>query len=547
MRKKIRFLFTTMVMGSIFSALSVVAQNSSPYWSLAGNSNASSSSKLGTTNSVPLRLFSNNKTRVYISQGGNVGIGTSSPAYKLHVNGNASIATGLRVGNNGSYGYNSAGPGIYGSGSTYGVYGTSPAIGVYGTGGTYGVYGYSSGGWGVWGQSSSSIGVYGSSSSNYGVYAYSSNYPALYAYGVAHYGVEAHSGTTYAVTAYGVSGVYGQGSTSYGVNATSSSYPAIYGYGAAHYGVEAHSKNTWAATGYGVSGVYGQGSTGYGVYGTSTSGYGGYFYSGSSYGLRAATGRSDKNWAAVFDGNVYVYGAYQGSDKNIKKNIEDFPDAIDIINKLRPRSYEFCHEGKFAAMYLPEGRHYGLIAQELETVLPNLVKEVDADLSDPKDKFAPKPTDGKENTQTGTQAAEPNLSQEKMVIKSVNYLELIPVMIKAIQEQNNTINELKTLVLSLSKQAGNVPTGFSKAFITQNAPNPYSNTTVISYYIPDESRNAEIVVSDIEGRVLRTYNATKGQGQITIRTGEFPSGNYNYTLYVNRTKIDTKQMIIANK
>ena len=41
--------------------LSGYAQNTSPYWSLAGNSNASATtSKLGTTNAVSLRLFTNN-------------------------------------------------------------------------------------------------------------------------------------------------------------------------------------------------------------------------------------------------------------------------------------------------------------------------------------------------------------------------------------------------------------------------------------------------------------------------------------------------------
>src|SRR4051794_21911265 len=73
-------------------ALSAHAQNSSPYWSLAGNNNASSSSsKLGTTNTVPLRLFTNNSTRVFISGStGNVGIGTgnsASSSYKLSVTG----------------------------------------------------------------------------------------------------------------------------------------------------------------------------------------------------------------------------------------------------------------------------------------------------------------------------------------------------------------------------------------------------------------------------------------------------------------------------
>jgi hypothetical protein len=56
------------------------AQNISPYWSLAGNSNATSFSKLGTTNNISLRFYSNNVQRMIISYStGAVGIGTTSP------------------------------------------------------------------------------------------------------------------------------------------------------------------------------------------------------------------------------------------------------------------------------------------------------------------------------------------------------------------------------------------------------------------------------------------------------------------------------------
>ncbi|MEJ7676440.1 MAG: tail fiber domain-containing protein [Segetibacter sp.] len=49
---------------------------------------------------------------------------------------------------------------------------------------------------------------------------------------------------------------------------------------------------------------------------------------------------------------------------------------MSIIKQLKPRNYEFINDQKYASLNLPKGNHYGLIAQDLEEVLPALVKEV---------------------------------------------------------------------------------------------------------------------------------------------------------------------------
>src|SRR4051812_29599037 len=61
------------------------AQNGTPYWSTLGNSNATSTSKLGTTNAINLRLYTSNAERVRITTSGLVGIGTTAPNARLHV------------------------------------------------------------------------------------------------------------------------------------------------------------------------------------------------------------------------------------------------------------------------------------------------------------------------------------------------------------------------------------------------------------------------------------------------------------------------------
>lgn len=76
-------------------------------------------------------------------------------------------------------------------------------------------------------------------------------------------------------------------------------------------------------------------------------------------------------------------------------------------------------------------------------------------------------------------------------------------------------------------------------------PNPANHNTVITYFIPDNAGQAQIKITDIKGSVLKTFNASQGQGQVNIRTGELPIGTYNYTLYINNKMIDTRQMILV--
>lgn len=64
----------------IVPAFSLLAQNTAPYWSLNGNSDATLSHKIGTTNNVSLRFVTNNIDRLKIHSSGNVGIGATAPA-----------------------------------------------------------------------------------------------------------------------------------------------------------------------------------------------------------------------------------------------------------------------------------------------------------------------------------------------------------------------------------------------------------------------------------------------------------------------------------
>jgi hypothetical protein len=389
--------------------------------------------------------------------------------------------------------------------SGFGVTATTSYIGVYGGGDSYGIYGYSGGGYGVVG-SSGYIGIYGSGGS-YGVYGASSSGYGMYANSSSSYGIYASSSTSFGV--YGSSGylgVYGTG-TNYGV----------YGYSANGEGVYGQSNYT---------AVYALGGT-YGVYGQ-----------GTSYGLMG----SSSSWAGYFFGNVYATGVFQSSDARVKQNIHDFTSAMDIINKLKPKQYQFRTDGDFKSMNFPSGNHFGLIAQDVEKVLPNLVKT--SELS-----AAPDTTTGRNSRPTKKTMIED--------FKAVNYTELIPVIIKGMQELNQKIEQLQKENADLKDQvaqlkritnqsaSGASASSLSGALLGQNFPNPFNKNTVISFNIPQQSSSASLVVSQTgTGKIIKSIPVS-GASQVAFDAASLSVGAYTYTLYVDGKKIDSKQMVMT--
>lgn len=128
-------------------------------------------------------------------------------------------------------------------------------------------------------------------------------------------------------------------------------------------------------------------------------------------------------WAGYFVGNVYVSGTVtQTSDETKKRNVETFDHAMDIIGDLKPRTYDYIQEGNLS---LPTEKQYGFIAQDLENILPELVKDVPV-FSDPE-----------------AMEAEGELSDSELTgtIKSVNYTAMIPILVQGMQEQQEIIEQ----------------------------------------------------------------------------------------------------------
>lgn len=123
-----------------------------------------------------------------------------------------------------------------------------------------------------------------------------------------------------------------------------------------------------------------------------------------------------KRWGVVSGGDmnvvgdIYTSGTFRRtSDIRFKKNIKPLADSLNKIENLNPVSFEWKSE-EYPNKRFKEGEQKGLIAQEVEEVLPEIVA-------------------------TGEDG-----------YKSVSYEQLIPVLIDAMKELKKDNDELRRVV-----------------------------------------------------------------------------------------------------
>lgn len=117
-------------------------------------------------------------------------------------------------------------------------------------------------------------------------------------------------------------------------------------------------------------------------------------------------GRNGNFWR-----NLYFVNAFTPSDMTLKKNIITNKYGLNTILAIKTYEYQYIGDKN-------QKKHLGVMAQELETILPTLV-------------------------------AEKKKESDKL---AVNYLELIPVLIKAIQDQNTQIELLKEEIKTIKNK-----------------------------------------------------------------------------------------------
>lgn len=85
------------------------------------------------------------------------------------------------------------------------------------------------------------------------------------------------------------------------------------------------------------------------------------------------------------------------------------------------------------------------------------------------------------------------------------------------------------------------------ARLGNNYPNPYVNSTLIPYSLPQDVQNASLNITDVTGRLIATYDLQEGERSIEFDASDLKEGVYYYTMYVNKNMVSTKKMIIIKQ
>jgi len=286
---------------------------------------------------------------------------------------------------------------------------------------------------------------------------------------------------------------------------------------------------------------------------------------GSTYGIYATAfngANPTDTYAGYFNGPVFSTGGYWPSDINMKTNITDYDSSLYVINLLEPKTFEYT-DANFQGMNLATGHQYGLIAQEVEQILPAIVTD---------------------NVHPAQYDSLGNQIHPAYDFKGVDYTSLIPVLLGGIKEQQTLISSQDSLITDLNDRLtslenclGNILpllcsmnnsmiqtnttetqsqlktflnvelTDGESIILEQNVPNPFAEQTTISYTIPESVQNAHIHFYNQNGKLINTIDITeRGTGQVNVFASDLSSGIYTYTLVADGQVVATKRMVKTN-
>jgi len=253
-------------------------------------------------------------------------------------------------------------------------------------------------------------------------------------------------------------------------------------------------------------------------------------------------------------GRAFCTASLWSSDQLFKTNINGLNNVLTTIQQLKPKSFYFDTTNIYGLNFSNK-KQYGFIAQDVETILPELVE------------LTTKPAD---LDSLG------NVIHPEITYKSLNYNAFIGILTKGMQEQNTIIENLQeklskqdsintALQSQLSKllavttsaalyktDANNISpitvelNNAQAIILDQNSPNPFKESSVITYFIPDVAQNVKIIFYDNIGKIIKSVDIQeRGNGVLQVYASNLSSGIYTYSIIADGKVVDTKKMMVT--
>lgn len=137
---------------------------------------------------------------------------------------------------------------------------------------------------------------------------------------------------------------------------------------------------------------------------------------------------------------------------------------------------------------------------------------------------------------------------------SINYVEMVPLLVQSIKELKNELAELKGTSPKKAKAKGETTaiednvSDVDMVRMDQNKPNPFSESTVITLNIPEQTQKASIFIYDMSGKQVQNIAVSeRGETNITVYASDITAGMYIYTLVVDGKVAVTRRMIVSKE
>ena len=279
-----------------------------------------------------------------------------------------------------------------------------------------------------------------------------------------------------------------------------------------NYGLYFVAGNASPGWSYGVSGIVSGQNYGTGIYGSSLQDEG--FNTGGRF-------------AGLFHGDIKTTDAVYASayntlaDSRLNKDIEQLENGsldnlmqvsvfkyglkqFDVDNGDNSTSLGYYNDDSG----ILDKEHYGLSGQEIQQIYPNLV------------------------------------TQNQDGYLSVNYVEMVPLLIQSIKELKAELDNTNAQ-LELLKTGTKVAIRMTdQAVLFQNTPNPFKTNCIVKCIIPQNVKEALFCLYDYSGRQIECLEIhDRDNVEIPVDGYVLEPGIYLYSLITDGEIVDTKRMV----